>query len=198
MIKKAIFVVTIAGLFWLFPHLAVADSAMINWTPPTTNTDNSKLTDLAGYNVYWGTSPGNYTNKMTVFACNACPEPLGTENEVECLGLEPGKTYYFVVTAFDSNGNESGYSNEIFKTMSPAPVLLGNIDTVSPGSATRVDGRDLNKLSKCSGAGIAGPSCTNSNYDNWVNQCDSADFNHDLRIDFLDMTILGGHFGLSQ
>jgi len=27
-------------------------------------------------------------------------------------GLEAGKTYYFAVTAVDSTGRESGYSNE--------------------------------------------------------------------------------------
>ncbi|HJV65773.1 MAG TPA: hypothetical protein VJ550_08570 [Geomonas sp.] len=32
-------------------------------------------------------------------------------------GLETG-TYYFTVTAVDSSGNESGYSNEARKTIS--------------------------------------------------------------------------------
>jgi hypothetical protein len=31
------------------------------------------------------------------------------------MGLSNGARYYFAVTAFDISGNESGYSNEVFK-----------------------------------------------------------------------------------
>ena len=34
-------------------------STTISWTPPTSITDNSPLTNLAGYRIYYGTSSGN-------------------------------------------------------------------------------------------------------------------------------------------
>ena len=47
--------------------LAVASgSATLSWTPPTTNTDGSPLTNLAGYRVYWGPGAGNYTSSVTL------------------------------------------------------------------------------------------------------------------------------------
>ena len=41
-------------------------SATLSWTPPTTNTDGSPLTNLAGYKVYWGPSQGTYPNSVTL------------------------------------------------------------------------------------------------------------------------------------
>ena len=41
-------------------------SATLSWTPPTTNTDGSPLTNLAGYKIYWGTSQGTYPNSVTL------------------------------------------------------------------------------------------------------------------------------------
>jgi hypothetical protein len=83
-------------------------TAMLSWTPPTQNTDGSQLTDLAGYRVYWGTTSGNYPNSVTL------PNPGLTTYLVE--QLTPA-AYYFVITAFDSSGNESVYSNVATKTV---------------------------------------------------------------------------------
>ncbi|HEX7080395.1 MAG TPA: putative Ig domain-containing protein [Gammaproteobacteria bacterium] len=88
---------------------AVANgAATLSWTAPTERTDGSPLTDLAGYRVYWGTESGNYTESVEVMS------PGVTTHVVENLG--PG-TYYFVMTAVDSNGLESEYSNEASKTI---------------------------------------------------------------------------------
>ena len=81
-------------------------SATLSWTPPTLNTDGSPLTDLASYKVYYGTESGNYhtsiqinNNGMTVYV-------------VEHL---PSNTYYFVMTAINSSGEESDFSGEAIK-----------------------------------------------------------------------------------
>ena len=37
-----------------------------SWVEPTENTDNSALTDLSGYKIYYGSSPGNYTESITI------------------------------------------------------------------------------------------------------------------------------------
>ena len=89
--------------------LAVASgSATLSWTPPTTNTNGSPLTNLAGYRVHWGTAAGSYTNSVTL------NNPGLTSYVVESLA--PG-TYYFVVSARNSSGVESAMSNSGSKTI---------------------------------------------------------------------------------
>jgi hypothetical protein len=77
-------------------------SAMLSWTPPTQNTDGTPLTNLAGYRVYWGPSQGNYTNSTTI------SNPGLSSYVVE--QLTPA-TWYFALTAVNSSGAESSYSN---------------------------------------------------------------------------------------
>jgi hypothetical protein len=89
--------------------LAVATgSATLSWTPPTTNTDGSPLTNLAAYRVHWGTTSGTYTSSVRI------DNPGLASYVVE--GLAPG-TYYFVVTALSSTGAESQFSNVASKTI---------------------------------------------------------------------------------
>ena len=76
------------------------------WAGPTTNTDGSPLTDLAGYKVHYGTVSGSYANTVDVGTASAC----------SVNSLSPG-TYYISVTAYNKEGAESGYSNEVTKTI---------------------------------------------------------------------------------
>ncbi len=81
-------------------------SATLSWTPPTQNTDGSPLTDLAGYKIYYGTESGNYQTSIQI------DNPGIAIYVVE--NLTPN-TYYFVLTAFNSSGVESLFSNEASK-----------------------------------------------------------------------------------
>jgi hypothetical protein len=83
-------------------------SATLMWTPPTTNTDGSPLTDLAGYRVHWGQQSGSYTESVSVM------NPGITTYVVENL---TSGTYYFVTTAITAGGLESSFSNEASKTI---------------------------------------------------------------------------------
>ncbi|HEX6999822.1 MAG TPA: putative Ig domain-containing protein [Gammaproteobacteria bacterium] len=83
-------------------------SATLSWTAPTQNSDGSPLTNLAGYKVYWGPSEGDYQSSATINNGGV------TTYVVENLG--PG-TWYFVVTAFNDAGVESGFSNVASKTI---------------------------------------------------------------------------------
>ena len=88
---------------------AVANgSATLSWLPPTTNTDGSPLTNLAGFKIYWGTVSGNYSSSTTVM--NAGLTAYVVTN------LTPN-TYYFTVTALNSTGTESVFSNVVSKTI---------------------------------------------------------------------------------
>ena len=83
-------------------------SATLSWTAPTENEDGTPLTDLAGYKIYWGTTPGSYTDNATI------DNPSVTTYIVE--NLAPG-TYEFVATAFNSTGVESRFSGTATKTI---------------------------------------------------------------------------------
>jgi len=67
--------------------------------------------DVAGYKLYQGGSTGNYTNAIVV----------GKATSVTVSNLLVGATYLFAVTAYDSSGRESAYSNEISYTV-PCPL----------------------------------------------------------------------------
>jgi hypothetical protein len=87
--------------------LSVADrSVSLKWDAPTTNTDGTALTDLAGYKLRYGNSPGVYQTTLT----------LGTGTSYALNNLAAG-TYYFTVTAFNNGGIESTFSNETWKTI---------------------------------------------------------------------------------
>ena len=84
-------------------------TADVSWTPPTTNSDGSTLTNLAGYIIFYGSSPSMLTQRAQV----ANP---GISNYV-VTGLNSG-TWYFAVAAYNTAGTASGLSNIASKTIS--------------------------------------------------------------------------------
>lgn len=74
--------------------------ATLSWLP---NAD----TDLAGYKVYVGTASGVY----------GTPVDVGNVTSYTAGSLKTGTTYYFAVTAYDQNKNESSYSSEVSKSI---------------------------------------------------------------------------------
>lgn len=78
----------------------------LTWDAPATNVDGTLLTDLAGYKIYYGNSSGAYTAAVAV----------GAATNYILSDLAPG-TYYMVVTAYNADGNESDFSNEVTKTV---------------------------------------------------------------------------------
>lgn len=89
-------------------------TAVVTWNGPGTNADNTALADLAGYRVYLSTTSGSYTSGPV--ATVTAPASGGGTASATVNNLAPG-TYYFVVRAYDSSGNESVYSNEASKTI---------------------------------------------------------------------------------
>ena len=80
----------------------------LNWTPPTENEDGTVLADLAGYRIYWGTTPGIYPASLTI------DNPGLSTYVVD--NLAPG-TYQFVATSMNASGVESVYSNSATKVV---------------------------------------------------------------------------------
>jgi hypothetical protein len=83
-------------------------TALLSWTPPTENTDNSTLTDLAGYKIYYGTFPGDYDKTITIDN-----EGLSSYLVEELAAAD----WCFVMTAFNLSEIESAYSIEVCKSI---------------------------------------------------------------------------------
>ena len=78
----------------------VASTATLAWSPVIDPT-------VAGYKVHVGTASGLYSRDITVGNL--------TSYTVDSLSL--GNTYFFVVTAYSSDGGESLASNEVSKSI---------------------------------------------------------------------------------
>jgi hypothetical protein len=85
-----------------------AANVNLSWSPSTD-------ADLAGYSVYYGTASRTY----------GTPVNVGLVSAYTLTGFNAG-TYYFAVTAYDSSGNESAFSNEASRTITSTP------DTTAP------------------------------------------------------------------
>ncbi len=88
-------------LFTILAILAIAGIAQaatvqVTWNP---NTEE----DLAGYRLYVGQASGQYGEPVDVGNV--------TGHVMEIIP-QHGATYYFALTAYDTSGNESGYSDE--------------------------------------------------------------------------------------
>ena len=81
--------------------------------------DANVETDLAGYNVFQSTEAGVYDNTSPIgtISCGPNDDPCCTYTTIDL----PDNTYFFVVTAFDNDNNESGYSNEVTKRIDTTP-----------------------------------------------------------------------------
>ncbi len=85
----------LATLFYV-PALFAAVETEITWSA------NSE-SDLAGYKLYIGKAPRQYTQVIDV----------GKQPGYTFSLTETGVTYYFAVTAYDNAGNQSDYSEEV-------------------------------------------------------------------------------------
>jgi uncharacterized membrane protein len=115
----------------LYTSALFAGDATLSWNAPTTNEDNTPLTDLAGYKIYYGTVPGNYSTSIDV----------GNVTTYQISNLTDGLTYYFASTAYDASGNESVHSNEVSKYVTPPTTLLPDItvtESVTPANDLQI------------------------------------------------------------
>ncbi|MCK4444106.1 MAG: carboxypeptidase regulatory-like domain-containing protein, partial [Thermoplasmata archaeon] len=95
------------------------DFFILTWNAPTTNTDGSELTNLKSYCVYRSLqSGGPYTKIGTLIILNELYKDGG---------LDSGFTGYYVVTAINSEGVESAYSNEASAKIPEKGSISGSI-----------------------------------------------------------------------
>lgn len=88
--------------------LAAGGKATLSW-------DANKEADLAGYKVYFGTASGKYGPAIDA-GKTATPSTPSYSVTIPNDG-----TYYFAITAYDTAGNESGFSAEVSKIIDSTP-----------------------------------------------------------------------------
>ena len=131
----------------------LAGDVTLQWDP-------NPETDVVGYKVYYGTSSRTYS----------APIPFGLQSTYTVTGLAAG-TYYFAVTAFNVDGLESAFSNEVSTTVTGTGTSV-TCDINGDGQRTVAD------VQTVSNAVLAASS--NSIYD----------INKDGRVDILDVQTL--------
>lgn len=85
-------------------------STYVSWTIPATRIlgDFLPMSEIKGYRVSYGTSPGNYTDSIIV------DDAQQTRAD---FTVESGVTYYFVVRAIDTAGLEGPESNIVVRSV---------------------------------------------------------------------------------
>lgn len=76
-------------------NIPTAQGVTLVWSPSL----DAKVT---GYNIYYGTASGTYTNMTNV----------GNVTNATISGLVIGATYYFAATSYYADGSQSGFSTE--------------------------------------------------------------------------------------
>ncbi len=118
----------------------------------------NKESDLAGYNIHYGTSRGIYDTTIDV----------GNQTSYIATGLISGNTYYFAISAYNANGNESAYSGEVYKVPTDDTTGGGPIDDSLTKITTIIDVGDIWNYFKGyshPGTGWNGVSFNDSNWD---------------------------------
>jgi hypothetical protein len=134
----------LAFFFVLFHTIsALAAQVTLAWDP------NSE-TDLDGYKIYYktGSSGAPYQGTGATEGNSPITVPLANLSspanpQFTLRALSDTETYYFVITAYDTSGNESGYSNEVYLQSSannPPTANAGSDQTVIEGAAVTLNG----------------------------------------------------------
>lgn len=135
------FVAVLLSLF-AFPAFAQCpdplpeNTVCVQWQAPTENTDGTPLTDLAGFELFWGFFSGDFDQSRKIDIPDASETEFttpATSINIQSPGPEGGEVdVFFVMTAYDDDGNTSGFSNEISRAVTFP-------DTQAPGEPTILD-----------------------------------------------------------
>lgn len=101
--KIALKLIMIFILFFIAVGVNAESTVTFEWNA---NTE----ADLAGYRIHRGNNSGEYVEFKEV----------GKVTQYTWVGLPDG-THFFAATAFDTDNNESDYSNELSLTFDTAP-----------------------------------------------------------------------------
>jgi hypothetical protein len=102
-------------------------SSTVSWVKPTQNSDNTALTNLAGFKVVFGTSASALSQSKSV------SDPNATSTTISALGAG---TWYFAVRAVNSNNVESANSTVVSKTIASASAAKTVNITITGGTGS--------------------------------------------------------------
>ena len=124
----------------LVPAFGEAASVILEW-------DRNTDAFTAGYYVYYGTEPGNYTGGVDVGSSTIAVVNLN----------DPNATYYFAIQAYSPTGEKSLLSTELVWPQSGTPTggtptggapsggtPIGSPSLLNPGSMSTVVGQSVN------------------------------------------------------
>jgi hypothetical protein len=113
-----------------FASTAFAATATLAW-------DKNDEPEVVGYKIHYGTTSGNYQYSVDV----------GDHTSCTISALDEGATYYFAATAYDSENNESEYSEVLSHNIPiPQPNLDTDGDGILDGDEIDVYGTDPDKI----------------------------------------------------
>jgi hypothetical protein len=95
-VRRLRLLILISIALTLLAPIAHAFKVTLEW-------DANQEPDIAGYKVYMGSQSRSYDATFNA----------GFATQQNIQPLEPGHVYYFAITAYDSNGLESAFSDEI-------------------------------------------------------------------------------------
>lgn len=130
MIYKFFFAIMFACLFSMVGQTACfATTVVLQWDPDTD-------TDLSGYKVYYQTDSSTQPFQGTGATQGATPVDIHNQTTATISGLDPAHAYYFAVTAYDTAGVESSYSNIV----SVPELVPPTVSLTSPAGNASVSG----------------------------------------------------------
>jgi hypothetical protein len=106
-----------------------AAQANFSWLP------NDTSDGTAGYILHFGKSSRNYTESVDV----GSPTPVNGRVSASVSTLEADQTYYFTVTAYNVEGYESPYPNEVVCT-TPSSMIPELALRINAGGGEYTDG----------------------------------------------------------
>jgi hypothetical protein len=110
-----IFVFALTSVSMLFATQARSAQVSVAW--------DAESAPVVGYYVYYGTSSGNYTNKLDASSSTTHTVP----------NLSDTSTYFLAATAYDSSHNESAFSQEL--VIYPMTVSAGTGGSITPNGS---------------------------------------------------------------
>lgn len=121
--RKVILIVL--SLVIICPVSGSAASILMRWNA---NTES----DLAGYKVYYGNQSRTYSSSANV----------GKVTSYQIGNVSTGRTYYVALKAYDTSGNESGYSSES-SIYVPTQQTAPSITLLTPAQGSVVSSNPL-------------------------------------------------------
>lgn len=123
---KKLLMLFVSLFVFLFAGYAVAATITLEW-------DANTESDLAGYRIYKSNVSGDYTE---------APADVGNVTTHEIKDLADGP-WFFVATAYDTDNNESTFSNEVTVTLdTAAPGSPANVKVTITGRNVRIEAVD--------------------------------------------------------